>query len=315
MPYSEYAKPFRNNSNLVTHLIGKGLGVASVPEAEDVLKKINYYRFKIYLRPFLDVPTNRFRGPADFKDGIALYNFDRELREFLFSTIGRLEVKLRSRLDQVVTEHTNNPFWYLDDSLFQQQKKSQINSVRSKIHDAFQRSTDDFVNHFRTNYVNAVNPGYKHLPPFWIAAELTTFGNIPILYEALDKAQFVTVPRGNKLDHLAQEFGASNLQILNGWLKGLRDVRNRCAHHSRVWNCNYREPAAIRRMIASTLAPSHNNRIYLLLVLIHIMSNSIGLDAQMKRNLLGMIGKYGVASRFFWSMGIPNSWETDPIWA
>ena len=314
MPPVIYNKPFRDYANLVAHLSGKGLSIHSVQEAEQMLKKVNYYRFKIYLRPFLDLRTNRFVAPADFRDGLNLYYFDRELRELLFSIVSRLEIKLRSRLDQVVTEHTGNAFWYLDNTLFHRQQTATV--VQNEIDVSFQRSTDDFVNHFKTKYVNNINATYPHLPPFWIAAELTTFGNVRALYEALDKSRFSTSPRTNKLDSLAQEFGAANLRDLNGWLTALRDIRNRCAHHSRLWNCNYREPPAIRQILDHQLQPSHPNRIYLILAVVQIMSTKIGIDlnAGIKDSVLRLFANYPVAGNFLRSMGFPNNWETDPLW-
>jgi len=61
----------------------------------------------------------------------------------------------------------------------------------------------------------------------------------------LDKSSFSLPQNKNVLDNLSQAFGAKNLKELNSWLKLIRDVRNRVAHHSRVWNCNYREPTGM----------------------------------------------------------------------
>jgi len=307
-----YDKPYMNSQELIRYLMGKGLNVSDVSLAESVLRRINYYRFKIYLKPLYDCVSDRYRSGAEFTHGLALYSFDHDLRKYLFSAIARLEVKLRSRLDQVVSEHSNNPFWYLDDSLFRDQNQQSIDKVRANINYQFNSSNDDFVNHFRTKYLNTVNRQYEHLPPFWIAAELTTFGDIPKLYESLDKTKFSTGPRSNKLDELAKEFGASNLTVLNGWLKSLREVRNRCAHHSRIWNSNYREPRDVTRMIR--IPPSRTNRIYHVLVMIHIMSKSIGLEICMRRELEELIQKYPIFTSHHRTTGMPIYWETDPIW-
>lgn len=314
MPPSVYNKPFRSHKDLVEHLSQKGLHIPSPPTAETTLKNINYYRFKIYLRPFLDIVTNRYRPPASFDDGLELYRFDNELRDYLFSIIGKLEIKLRSRLDQVVTCHTNNPFWYLDDDLFLAARKTSVDDVRAKINIAFLRSQDDFVNHFRGRYINGTGNGYNNLPPFWIAAELTTLGNVCIFYESLDKSKFVYGPRSNKLDDLAKEFGAINFGSLRGWATGIRDVRNRCAHHSRVWNCNYREPGQIRPLLDQQLLPQHSNRIYLILTLLHVMCKNIGIEAQIKDTINILLNKYTVSQQFMRSTGIPDNWGTDPIW-
>jgi len=305
-----YAKPYLNGQDLVTELVGKGLRVHSVADAEAILNRMNYYRFKAYLRPFLDVAAKRYNAPAEFNDGLQLYRFDAEFREWIFSLIARLEVKLRSRLDQVVTEHTGNPFWYLDNTLF-----SGIDhlGVQSKIDMSFQKSNYEFVLHYKANYVNNRSAAYPHLPPFWMAAELSTFGQIRILYQSLIKSRFGTLPAPNKLDDLANQFGARNIKVLNGWMTCLRDIRNKCAHHSRLWNTICRQPAGMNGVLA--IAPTHLNRIYLTLVLLQVMSKNICLDTTIRHDLQNLLASYPLASRFAASMGIPVGWDTDPIWA
>lgn len=309
MPPVVYAKPFLNGQDLVAELICKGLRVDSVADAEAILNRMNYYRFKAYLRPFLNVGTKRYNATAEFNDGLQLYRFDAEFREWVFSIIARLEVKLRSRLDQVVTEHTGNPFWYLDNTLF---RGTDHLGVQSKLNASFQKSTYEFVLHYKANYINNASAAYPHLPPFWMAAELSTFGQIRILYQTLIKTRFGTLPTPNKLDDLANQFGARNIKDMNSWMTCLRDIRNRCAHHSRLWNTICRQPAGMPGIVA--IAPTHLNRIYLTLVVLQVMSKNIGLDTTIRDDLQNLLGDYPLAHRFASSMGIPTDWHTDPVW-
>lgn len=314
MTYSVYDKPYKNYPLLVDHLEVKGLSVTNRSVAESTLRNINYYRFKVYLRPFLDVSTNTFHPGSTFEQGLDLYRFDDELRDLLFTVVGRLEVKLRSRLDQVVSEHINDPFWYLQDSVFNGRKMGKIHGVRGKINNAFQSSRDDFTNHFKTKYVNIINSSYKHLPPFWLAAELTTFGHILALFDSLEKPRFNVRGSTNKLDDLANEFGAGNLQTLNSWLLGVRDIRNRCAHHSRLWNSNFRAPRGGNNLLDPSLPTPNTNRIYLILMTIHIMCKNIGVDISLSTQLGDLIRKHPAVDRYLPSMGFPNNWHTDPAW-
>lgn len=61
------------------------------------------------------------------------------------------------------------------------------------------------------NYINDKNPTFKHLPPFWIVAEIIMFGELLNIYKNLDKSKF-DYSGGNILDDLAKEFGAVNLK-------------------------------------------------------------------------------------------------------
>ncbi|SDZ73445.1 Abortive infection bacteriophage resistance protein [Desulfuromusa kysingii] len=312
MAYSLYNKPYRTYVDLVQHLQAKNLTVTDTAKAQEILKKINYYRFKIYLRPFLDQPTNTYRQGATFEQGLELYRFDDELRDLTFKLIGRLEIKLRSRLDQTISEHLNDPFWYLNSFIFE--NDFNMNSIASKIGTSFQFSRDDFTNNFKSKYFNEANDGFKHLPPFWIAAELTTFGTILSLYKAIDKNKFNNPPHLNKLDILSKEFGARNIRTLNSWLTLIRDVRNRCAHHSRLWNCNYRQPGGVFGMLDQRYQPRNRNRIYLFFAVLHIMCKNIDIPANMKVSLQGLIQKYPAVVPYLPSIGFHPGWALDQIW-
>jgi abortive infection bacteriophage resistance protein len=290
----------------------KGLTINNINDAENLLKNINYYRFKIYLFPYLNSTSNLYHQGHSFEDGVQLYRFDEELRGILFSIIGKIEIKLRTRLDQTITSHTNNPFWYLDDQLFLRGKIHPINSFRSKLSATFQQSRAEFCTHFKKNYFNTTHPSFKQLPPFWTLAELTTFGNIQTLYASLDPQKFQGAQNSNKLRSLAREFGASNLSQLNNWITLTRDIRNRCAHHSRLWNCNYPEPQAITSLLS--IAPAHQNRIYLFVAMLHKMDNALSLSIQIKNLLVGLFNKYPAADQLKHSMGFPHAWQTDCFW-
>ena len=148
----------------------------------------------------------------------------------------------------------------LDNTLFPINKRSQLNSLRSKFSNYFQSSKLEFSSHYKASYFNNTNDDYKQLPPFWLLAELTTFGNIRTLYKLVDIKQFQVEQNKNALNLMANEFGAKNLGQLNSWLDLINDVRNHCAHHSRVWNRNYREPQGISRLLSSNCTPAHKSR-------------------------------------------------------
>lgn len=314
MSYTLYNKMYRSPTDLISSLESKGLKVNDIHKALSFINQINYYRFKIYLLPFFDQINNVYLADASFEDGVSLYRFDDALRNLLFSVIGRIEVKLRTRLDQVITADNHSPFWYLDDSFFISHKLGQINRFRSQLAASFQQSRDDFSTHFKANYFNDTNPNFKQLPPFWVLTELSTFGNIRAIYQSIEIKRFKGANNTNKLNSLAQEFGAKNLSELNNWIDLIRDVRNRCAHHSRVWNCNYREPRQISSLLSPLYQPSRRNRLYLFVALLHKIDNALHLDINMKASLLVLLNKYPAAQNKIHSAGFPLHWEDDLFW-
>jgi abortive infection bacteriophage resistance protein len=315
MPYRYYNKEYKSPEELVLYMQTKGLSVASEYEAKRFIENVNYYRFKAYLWPFLDENLAFYLSPSSFEQGVELYRFDEELRNYIFSIICRIEIKLRSKLDQVVASHTNNPFWYLDNTLFLKNTHRAIDGVRTNLSANFLRSKDDFSNHFKNNYYNDTNSDFKQLPPFWVISELATFGQIPIIYNSLDKAQFQGVKNSNKLDALANEFGARNLKELNNWIIAIRDVRNRCAHHSRVWNANHRQASGVLNRLHSSYPPTNPNKIYLFCILLKRMDDHLSMRFQVKYHLLSLFDKYPESKARAHSAGFPVDWYDDPIWS
>ncbi|MBP8173786.1 MAG: Abi family protein [Aeromonadaceae bacterium] len=88
-------------------LKSKGLVVHNDTAAADFLSNINFYRFKIYLRPYYDIASKTYPRGATFDNGVEIYRFDEEIRKILFSIISKIEIKLRTKLDQTITSYTN----------------------------------------------------------------------------------------------------------------------------------------------------------------------------------------------------------------
>jgi len=321
-----YTRLYTVPKNIILHLEEKGLVIEDKGKAEKTLQNINYYRFKIYLRPFLNTSLGKFNNKASFEKAYQLYRFDDELRSILFSLIGRIEVKIRTRLDQTITGHTSNPFWYLDSKNF----STNATDHRPAFNEKFTKSTDDFVKHYKKNYKspNDISVFHQNMPPFWIMAELTTFGDIVSLFSSLDKDLFSTGKYTNKLDTLAQEFGASSLDIFNSWLESLRETRNRCAHHSRVWNRNCFEAKGIqgKRSKFNLNLPSESeeradnptlgrrNKFYSALFVIYQVSKNLDIDRNIKDEFLELLEKHPEMKKHIHFAGFPSDWQSLKAW-
>lgn len=306
MNYSFYDKPYKSCASLIAKLRSQDLIVNDEEKANKILSSINYFRFKIYLRVFLDTQTKKFNSNSSFEDAYSLYCFDEELRTFLHLVIGQAEISLRTKLEQHITEHLDNPFWYLDDRYFI--NKGKINKIRTTFRNEFLRSRDDFSVHYRSNYINKVSTEFKDMPPSWIMSELSTFGNILSLLEAINKRPFDLPHNKNVLDKLSKKFGANNLKQLNSWLKLMRDVRNRVAHYNRVWNCNYREPNGVRQQLLDSFMPTQSNKIYLFFIVLERLYECGIVRKSVKHELREFIEKYPIVNEFLSHMGIPNVW-------
>lgn len=310
-----YTKPFQNPAALVVRLTVNGLGTSSALAAADFLRGTNYYRFKVYLRPFLISPTSKtFVVGSTFEQALELYRFDEELRAFVFGLTSLIELQLRHELDQRLSTFTGDPFWYLKEAAYKDFPHYTLKLLRSSL----SRSSEEFAQHFQAKYHNGLGGKNNFLPPFWIASELLTVGQLCYLLKSFRKDFFAQPasmpPRANELDALALHFGAFNIGHLQKWTEYVRNLRNWCAHHARLWNRHMATPPNLAGHLSKAIIVPSQHRIYHSLVMLRVMLRSTGIQDNIKPTMSALFTKYPVASGKKDAMGFPSSWDTDPFW-
>jgi abortive infection bacteriophage resistance protein len=211
-----------------------------------------------------------FRDNTSFADALDFYVYDKKLRLLVLDALERVEVGLRTDIAltlglQGAWAHRDpgalhGKFTRLNVSLdrfrqindLNQQGRSEfdiaeivgvnISTVRfvlNKPHEAqkskfsewlsrldkkFKKaeSKEDFANHFANRYPN-------DKPPIWVAVEVWDFGTMSHFFSGMKISDRNTI---------AAKYGLLSGDVLESWLRNLNDVRNFCAHHSRLWNRN-----------------------------------------------------------------------------
>ncbi len=192
------------------------------------LRATNYYRFTSYLYTFRDQGEN-YRTGTTLEQVWDLYRFDHGLRLLLLDALETIEVHARTQLAYHFA-HAYDAFAYLNPSCLPNFDRSRDDfaSWERKLREQVSRSRgkkgrEDFIVHFDQKY------GDNHdMPPVWMMVELMDFGSVLSFY------------RGASTDirrELATSLSLSHQVTLN-WLLVLNSVRNRCAHHARLWNWN-----------------------------------------------------------------------------
>lgn len=63
--------------------------------------------------------------------------------------------------------------------------------------------------------------------PIWVAVEAWDFGDLSELFELL---------AGRYQNLVMKRLGLADAKVFSRWLQQLSHLRNRCAHHTRIWN-------------------------------------------------------------------------------
>ena len=127
----------------IAKLRSQGLIIANEDLARKVLGEVSYFRFAAYLRPMeTDKKTHQFTPGSTFENAVALYEFDNELRQLLFSAIQRIEVALRSKIIQHFSMQ-HGAFWFMKMDLHDSEHRflENLNSLDREV----TRSKEDFI--------------------------------------------------------------------------------------------------------------------------------------------------------------------------
>lgn len=318
-----YKKTYHTSEKLINKLEERGLKFEDEQAkklAANILSRCSYYRFKAYLSPFQDTETKMYNGDTFFSHSYELYQFDAELRSYLFNVIEKVEVGVRSSFDQWMTNQTRNPFWYLDSALFLN-NGNQVKTV-SRVRDMFIDSNEPFAQHYQKKYYNEFCPFYRDLPPGWVAIELMTFGNLVNLIKSLSPESV----NGLKLDRFAKKkLDVENFTSLISWMGALHQVRNHCCHHTRLFSRNLPAPNGIKRIMSRTIPlvrtrPNPNkreedqvNRLYTSVIALQRIYSGLKFDEKLGPELAKLFDKYPIANRFLSTMGFPTGWKQEPL--
>lgn len=181
----------------------------------EILASINYYRLSAYFLPFKN-SDDTFKTNTTFERIIGIYQFDKELRSLLFSTIEDIEIYLRSRF-AYFHSHKYGSIGYLNpetfSSLHDKDKFSKL--LKSEIHN---NKNTLFVKHHLKKYDGKF--------PLWVATELFTFGMLSYFY-----ADLTTQDQ----KELARDLYQTVPQNIESYLRCVTDLRNICAHYGRLY--------------------------------------------------------------------------------
>lgn len=292
----------------IKQLQKRGLLIAHPKLAEKYLQNISYYRLGEYWYVMQsDKEKHLFKPNSTFENVLALYNFDAELRILLFDVIEKIEISLRTKLIYHLS-HEIDPWWFSNSDIFID--RLQFSRTLAKIEEEVTRARSKDVtikNHFKKHKDDL------RFPPAWKTLEQVSFGNLSKLYGNLNH-------RIKAKNVIAEEFGAVNHTYLPSWLQSIAQIRNFCAHHSRLWNRNV--PGTVKLLpkppnawiIAIENVPKQHefSKLYVHLCLMRYLLNTIQPKNNFSIRLNDLFIKYPNVDTN--ALGMKPDWQKEPLW-
>lgn len=185
------------------------------------IKRVNYYKFSAYLLPFKCYDNDYISGTT-FEKIINIYEFDRKCRLLILKIIEEIEIFLRTRISYYFV-HKYGADGYLDKNNFNEEHNHDkfIESIENEI--AKQRKGKSLITtHHDTKYDKKY--------PLWVLVEFFSLGTLSKFYCDL---------KNDDKNYLAKELFNTKYIFLKSWLICLTNLRNRCAHYSRIYNYTF----------------------------------------------------------------------------
>lgn len=285
----------------IKQLQNRGLIIDDLSLAEHYLAHVSYYRLAGYWWPMQDDKEQHlFKPNSKFEDVIYLYNFDRELRVLIFDAIEKIEISLRTKLIYHLS-HEFDPWWFQNINIFQD--SGALIETLANLKEEIDRSKDIFIKEHKKKYKEDLR-----FPPAWKSLEMTSFGSLSKLYGNLKN----TI---KSKDTIAEELGAVNHTYLPSWLQSMAQIRNYCAHHSRLWNKNLPgTPKILSRPPYRWLmdVPTDTQKLYLHLCIIRYMLNIIAPENSFAIKIKELLTKYPSVDPN--ALGFKPDWRNEVLW-
>lgn len=217
-------KPSLSWEAQVALMVSRGLTVVDESTCARFLATANYYRFSGYARYFQKAPhlgKDDFRPSVTFDEIRAVYDADEALRTALVRPLAQIELLLRSHVAGVIADEHGAYVQYLEEDFYTDVGDREP-TVESCLRD-IARSKDRHILRYRDR---GDRTDYSKLP-VWSAVEAWSFGT---LSRAIERGG-----QGTLADSVATSIGIATAGFAYR-VKALVYLRNRCAHHSRLWN-------------------------------------------------------------------------------
>lgn len=293
-----FDKPAKTFDEQIGLLKERGMQIQDAELASHYLAHLNYYRLAGYWLFFENGGKNhRFRSDTTFECVLNLYVFDRELRLLILDAIERIEVSIRTQWAYHMA-HNHGPHAYLDPELAKNRDYFEKNV--SRLRDEIERSKEAFILHYKNTY------NLPESPPIWAVCEIISLGTLSAMLSNLKPSDLRRKVTANY--HLDDK-------VFCSFFHHLTVIRNRCAHHCRLWNSQFTVTVSLPRNKPVGLRQNFNlgeeRKLYNTLVLMKWCLDVISPDHQWHERLIALLEKHRVETHH---MGFPDNYRSLPIW-
>lgn len=287
----------------IVQLEKRGLEVKDKDLAHRYFINVGYYRLSGYWWSMQSDKFNHiFKPNSNFENVISIYNYDRELRLLLFDIIEKIEVALRTKMVYYLS-HELDPWWF-ENVKYCKNPSAHIRNLEA-IDRELSYTKETFIKEHYAKYSSD-----KRRPPSWKTLNVQSFGTISKLYGNLPSSIAAK-------DTIAKDFGTVNKSFLPSWLQSIAQIRNICAHHSRIWNKNLPgRPKLLKNppndWLINVPPTADHHKLYIHISCMKYLADTIDESNHLAKRIKYLFIKYPNIDKG--ALGFPDGWENEPLW-
>ena len=234
-------KEYKTLHELIGILQSRGLIIDDPRDAEAFLSGVNYYRFTGYALPFL-TDREHYKPGSTFGKIQAIYTFDRQLRDLFAEALEVIELTFRTVMAREVARKIGAA-GYLDPDNYRDEDS--YNEAIDPVWADYEQSEERCVQHFKRQ---------DEVPPIWAIVEVASFGHLSRLFKAL---------KNEYRDPVSKLYGFDSSKFMCSLLQHLCVLRNRCAHHSRIYDLPWGQRDEAKDVSADPNVASRRRQLYI----------------------------------------------------
>lgn len=202
----------------------KGLLIEDMQYAEDMLRRNSYFALITgYKHLFKNKTTRKYKDGTKFEDIVALYAFDKGLRELFLKYLCQVERHFRSLISYYFSDKYGElQSEYLDVNHYRYSGKlrTKINTLVARLNETINdpNSPYEYIRHYAAHHHNV---------PLWVVLNTVTFGTLSKMYMFLTQDLQIKV---------SSNFRGINESQMCNILSVLSQFRNVCAHNERLFS-------------------------------------------------------------------------------
>jgi len=282
----KFEKPSLTIDEQIRLLRERGLILDDEERLRYFLTNISYYHWSIYFKNFQK--DDVFYENTNFEDILKIYVFDNKLRLLLLELLERVEKSFKCRIAYELSVLTGDSHCYSNSDLFniEDDYEKAITMIREEV----KKSREISITHYLNRY------NQPELPPVWMIIEILSFGQCGKIHKTL-KIEYRNI--------ICRSFGIDEKYIVS-WMHCLSNLRNNCAHHSRIWNRNFTFKPIIKSKQYGRFFNNNNIRLFNYLVVLQIILSKINPTSSWLDKMKAYIDEGSINIK---SMGFPEDWE------